>query len=435
MNNINFREILKLKNFLLLWVGQSLSQLGSSITSFALNIWIYQEKKEAMSVALLSFFSYLPYALVGIFAGALIDKFQKKKLLLICDSVSAMCTLSIFCLMYFGALHLWTLCVINVAAGFMNALKSPALKAGTALIVPKESYTTVSGLNSLSDSIISVFRPVLATCIVSIAGIKAVFIIDFITFVIAVLSLLILVQFPSEGRICGEAQSKYNLITEGLQGFIYLKENKGFLYLIFFMAGINFLAAITFFNILPAMILARTSNNENILGLVSGSIGLGGIVGGLLVTVLKPAKNKVKTIFISSALAFLLCDIPLGAGRAAFIWIFAAFIGSLPIPFLNAAENYLLMTKIPSNIQGRIFSLQGSLVYITVSVGYVLGGLLADKVFEPLMLHSEKTAHLLGYLVGGGKGSGMALMFIITGILGGSLSIAAYFNKDIRSLE
>jgi len=435
MNTIKIKEVIFLKNFLILWFGQSLSQMGSSMTSFALVIWVYRMQGTVISVALISVFSYLPYILVSIFAGVLIDRFPKKKIILICDTIAAICSLCVFCLMFLGALEVWHLYVINVISGFMNAFQSPASKVVIGLIVPKEHYTRVSGFRSLTDSVISVFSPIFATTLVSLVGINLIFAIDFATFIIAFLSLLFLVKIPSETKSETECLSKSNIISESIQGFIYLKENKGFLYLMFFMAGVNFIASLAFFSVLPAMVLARTSNNEKILGLVNGSIGISGIVGSLFVSVSKPVKSKVKAIFVSSALSFLLCDMLLGVCRNPVLWIFAVFAGNLPIPYLNASENYLLLAKIPNNMQGRIFSIRSTLQFITVPAGYLLGGVLADKVFEPLMTCSERAKHLFGWIVGAESGSGMALMFIITGILGFSFSIISYSNKYIRMLD
>jgi MFS family permease len=433
MKNIKIKE-LYLKNFFLLWSGQSLSQLGSSMTGFALIIWAYKQQGTVMSIALLSVFSYLPCILISLFAGPIIDRFQKKKIMLICDTVAAMCTLFAFAAICFGILQVWHLYFINAVSGAMNAFQSPVSKVVITLIVPKEHYVRVSGLRSLSDSIISVFNPVLATTIMSFYGIETVFVIDLLTFFIAFLSLLFLINIPKSTTPVGSFTGS-NLIKESLQGFDYLKKNIGFLYLMLFMAGINFLAAMAFFSVLPAMVLSRSSGNEQILGLVNGAIGVGGIVGSILVTIIKPTKNKVKTIFVSAALSFLLCDIFLGIGRNPYIWILAAFAGNLPIPFLNAAENSLLQTKIPTDILGRIFSIRGSVQFITLPIGYLAGGFLADRVFEPLMHNSVKAQSLLGYIVGSGKGSGMALIFVITGVTGFALSIISSKNRYIRELD
>ena len=435
MKNLKTKDI-SLKNFFLLWSGQSLSQLGSSMTSFALIIWAYKQQGTVMSIALLSVFSYLPCVLISLFAGSIIDRFQKKKILLICDTIAAMCTLFAFVAIYFGVLQVWHLYFINAISGAMNAFQSPVSKVIITLIVPKEQYVRVSGLRSLSDSIITVFNPILATTIISFFGIDTIFVIDLTTFLIAFLSLLLLVKIPkSITPEEGKSFTKLNLINESLQGFGYLKKNIGFLYLMLFMGGINFLAAMAFYSVLPAMVLSRTSGNEQILGLVNGAVGVGGIVGSLLVSIIKPTKNKVKMIFISAALSFLLCDIFLGIGRNPYIWVLAAFAGNLPIPFLNAAENSLLQTKIPTDILGRIFSIRGSIQFITLPIGYLAGGFLADSVFEPLMRNSVKAQSLLGYIVGSGKGSGMALIFVITGITGFTLSIISSKNRYIRELD
>jgi MFS family permease len=429
------KTIIPLKNFILLWLGQSLSQFGTAMTSFALIIWVFKRQGTVMSIALLSVFSYLPYVIAGLLAGVVIDRFQKKKIMLICNTIATICSLCAFILMYLGFLQVWHIYLINAVSGFVNAFQSPAFKVSIRLIVPKEHYTRVSGLQSLSDSITSMMTPILATIVLSILGINIIFCIDLITRTIGFFSLLFFVKIPYTNTDRDNKKKRPNCACEILQGFSYLNQNKGFLYLVLFMTVINFLAAMSFYSVLPAIILARTSNNEQILGLVTGSIGLGGIVGGLIVSAVKPPKNRVKTIFASLALSFLLCDILLGTGRNVFVWIFGAFIGNLPLPFFNASENSLLYSKIPINMQGRIFSIRGTFQSFALCIGYLTGGFLADKIFEPLMISSEKARYIMGGIVGVGRGSGMAIIFIITGILGFALSIILYNNKAIRDLN
>ncbi len=423
--------ITPIQDFLLLWIGQSISQLGSSMTSFALIIWAYQKQGTVMSIALLSVCSYMPYVVVSLFAGALIDRYNKKKIMLICDTVAAICTIGALTLLFTGNLQIGHLYVINAISGFMNAFQGPASKVAITLIVSEDQYTRVSGLRSLSDSMISVFTPILATAVVSIFGIGMVFTVDLLTYAISFISLLLWVKIP---HTVVSHSKKTNFIEESWQGVLYLKENKGFLYLMLFMAGINLMAAMAFYSVLPAMILARSDNNAKILGLVSSAMGIGGIVGGFLVSIVKPTKNNVKTIFVSAALSFLLCDVLLGVGKNPYIWILAAFAGNIPIPFLSAAENALLHSKIPLYIQGRIFSIRGSLQFITIPIGYLAGGFLADQVFEPLMGSSHRIQQFLAIIVGSGTGSGMAVIFIGTGILGFTVSVLSYHNKHIQGL-
>lgn len=432
---LNKETILSLKTFLILWLGQSLSQFGSAMTSFALIIWAYKKQGTVMSISMLSVCSYLPYAIVSILAGAIIDRFKKKKIMLICETIAFMCSLCAFILMFSGKLEVWHLYIINAVCGFMNAFESPALKVLIKLIVKSENYNRVSGMQSLSSSMSSILTPTLATMIISLFGMDMIFVIDLITYVIGFFSLLFLVKVSHVDVVKKADTDKPNFIRESFEGFSYLNENRGFLYLLFSIAAINYIAGIAFYSVLPAMVLARTSDNEKILGLVTGAIGAGGLIGGFLVTVLKPPKSNVKAIFISGGLSFLLCDLFLGIGQNPFVWILAGFIGNLPIPFFQASENSLLYSKIPTNIQGRIFSILGCLNSITTPIGYLTGGFLADKVFEPLMINSENARYILGNVVGVGKGSGMAIIFIITGILGFTLSVISYNNKTIRDLD
>lgn len=435
MKTLNMKTIVSLKDFLILWSGQSLSQLGSSMTSFTLIIWAYEKQGTVMSIALLSVFSYIPYVLVSLFAGVIVDKFQKKKIMIICDTIAAICSFCVLIMVLTDALQVWHLFVINSITGFMNAFQSPASKVAITLIVPKEYYGRTSGLRSLSESIVSIFHPILATMIISFFGITVVIVVDLLTFVIAFFTLLFFVKIPSTSTVGIQNLSKSNFISETFKGFTYLKDNRGFLYLMLFMATINLMAAIALYSILPPMILCRTSSNEQILGIVMSAAGVGGIVGSLLVSIIRAPKSNIKTIFMSAALSFLLGDIFFGVGRNSFVWVFAAFAGSLPIPFLNAAENSLLHSKIPTNMQGRIFSIRGTFQFVTLPIGYLIGGFLSDRVFEPLMVNSEQARHIFGSIVGVGRGSGMALIFVFTGILGFVLSMLSYKSKHIKLLD
>lgn len=433
MNQVKNSSISSLKSFITLWLGQSISQFGSSMTGFALIVWVYQTQGTVMSTALLSVFSYVPCIFVSFFAGAIIDRLHKRSILLVCDSIAAACTLCAFLLILSGNIQVWHLYIINAVSGVMNAFQMPASKVSITLIVPGEHYARASGLRSLSDSLISVLNPVIATFLMSFWGINIIFVIDLSTFVIAFLSLVLFVKIPSTPVPEVKCPWHKMLIRQSREGLNYLKHNKGLLYLMLFMAGINFIAAITFFNILPAMILSRSGNNERILGIVSAAIGLGNVAGSLAVTA-RPPKNRIKTIFTAAALSFLLCDTFIGTGRNVLVWVMAAFIGNIPIPILCAAESSFLHKEIPVEIQGRIFSLRGTFQFVTIPCGYLAGGFLADKFFEPLMSSSFGIQYL-SKLVGGGKGSGMALMFVITAVLGVFLSLFAYGNKEIKGLE
>lgn len=259
-------------------------------------------------------------------------------------------------------------------------------------------------------------------------------IIDLIAFFIA-FALLLFIKIPNNGGI-NDRNKKYKFFSECKKGFVYLLREKGILYLIVFMSIINLLGSMAYNSVLPAMILSRTNNNEIVLGFITSAIGVGGIIGGIMVTIMKPPKSRVKTIFISCALSFLLCDVLLGASKNIYVWLFGAFAGNIAIPFLNSSEISILRTKIPIEIQGRIFSIRSAIQFSTIPLGYLLGGILSDKVFEPLMVKSVlMQQQTIGKIVGIGRGSGMAIIFLIVGTIGLLFSMIFKHNPKINELD
>lgn len=182
------------------------------------------------------------------------------------------------------------------------------------------------------------------------------------------------------------------------------------------------------------MILSRSANDSVTLGIVNTVMGIGGIVGGIIVSTGKVRANSVKMIYISAMLSFLFGDIMMGIGRNVIVWSIAGLAASLPIPFINAGQLVILYQNIPEEMQGRIFAVRNAIQFSSIPLGILLGGLLADYVFEPFMLKENAVTLCLRILVGEGAGSGMAVMFLGTGILGALFSFIFYQRKDIRNL-
>lgn len=422
------------KKYLYLWISQFISQLGSQITSFSMLIWVYNETHSEMSMSLLAFFSYLPYILIGIFVGSVIDRFKKKNIILICDMIAAICSLIVLILISNNLLKVYYLYILNSLMSFMNAFQSPASSVFIGMIVPKEKYSKISGMNSLSSSVIAILHPIIATIVLSFFGIKVVLIIDLISFFIG--ETIILCFIKNNEKIKKSKKIKISeIIQETADGKDFLFKNKGLLYIIVSFTIMNFLSNLTYENILPAMILLKTNNDNSILGIVSGSIGIAGVIGGLIVTCFKAPRNKIKVIFLGSAFSFLFGDIIMGIGQDVVMWIIGASLASFPIAFIMAAQMEILYFKISADMQGRVFAVRNSIQYCTIPVGLLLGGFLAEYIFEPLMIKDNFIVYLLSKIVGNGPGSGMGLMFVCTGILGSISSIILYKTRYIKKLE
>ncbi len=420
------------KKYVILWLSQSVSQLGSAMTSFALILWIYTVNHSALTVSLMSFCSYVPYILVSPFAGAFVDRHSKKKIMLAADSVAALCTCSVLMLTLSGGLQIWHIYVINAVIGCMNAFQSPASGVALGKLVPQDKLANVSGMNSFSGSLTSVLTPVLAAALFALDGLSLILLIDLISFAAAFLILLFVITIPEQTP---SAERQDSVFSGCQEGFRFLWQEKGIFMIVLTMAHLNFFSRLTYENILSPMLLSRSGDNSLVLGTVNAVMGLGGILGGLLVSAGKLSKDNIRMIYVSAALSFGFGDLLMGLGQTISVWCIAGLAASLPISFINAGQNVILYKKVPQEMQGRIFAVRNAIQYSTIPPGILLGGFLADYVFEPFMQGSSTAASILQKLVGTGSGNGMAVMFLCTGILGLSFSILSYFHKDIQAMR
>lgn len=419
------------KKYIVLWLSQCVSQLGSSMTSFALILWAYEQSRSALSVSLMSFCDYVPYILVSLFVGAFVDSHSKKAIMLVSDSIAALGTLSVLLLLMTGHLSIWNIYLINVIMGVTTAFQQPASAVAVGKLVPKEKLSNVSGMNSFSSNLIMVVRPMLAAALYGLGGLPLLLLLDLLSFTLAFCVLLFFIHIPDQP----EKKMRKSPFAGTAEGFCFLKKERGLLYIMLTMALINFFSRLTYENILSPMILARSGGSSMALGIVNAGMGIGGILGGMVVSFKKESKHKAGMIYIFAALSFLLGDITMALGHNTFWWSFAGIAASLPIPFITAEQNTILYQRVPETMQGRVFAVRNAIQYSTIPIGILLGGVLADYVFEPFMNSGKSLAALLGRLVGTGTGSGMAVMFLCTGICGFLVSIISYRNKEIRSLD
>lgn len=419
------------RKYIILWLSQSVSGLGSSMTGFALVLWAYGQSRSAMSVSLMSFCNYVPYVFLSLFIGGFIDRHKKKAIMLVSDSIAAAGSLAVLGLLFAGRLEIWNIYVINVVIGVTNAFQQPASAVATGRLVPKEKISNVSGMNSFSNNLIVVFSPMLAAFLFAAGGLPLILLIDLASFTFAFCVLLFFISIPEQ------AQDKtYRSPFAGIaEGFAFLKREKGILYIMLTMALINFFSRLTYENILSPMILARSSGDSIALGAVNACMGIGGIAGGIIVSVKRESRRKAVAIYVSAALSFLFGDLLMAVGKNVFWWSAAAVAASLPIPFIQASQNAILYRRVPAVLQGRVFAVRNAVQYSTIPVGILLGGCLADYVFEPFMSAGSRLAGMLAAILGSGAGSGMAAMFLCTGICGSAVSMASCFNREIRKLD
>ena len=420
----------ELRSFLILWSTQSFSALGSSMTNFALIIWSYQEHGSALTTALLSICSYAPYVVMSIFAGALSDKWNKKITMLVSDSFAALCTVTVLLLLQTGRLEIWHLYCLNALNGLMNTIQQPAADVTITLLTPKEHYQKVSGMRSLSNSVISILTPVIATAMLSLASIQVVLFFDLLTFAVAFISLLRFVIIPYKQDENAKKETVLQSAKEGLQ---YLRRNRGILDLILFLAAINFTASI-YNAAFPAMLLSREGGGETALGIVNAVTGAAMLIGSLIASGLPAPKSRVRMICNTLLISMSTENFILAFGRSVPVWCIGAVLGWISIPVMNANMDVLFRSYIPISIQGRVYSARNTIQFFTIPIGYFLGGILVDKVFEPF-LATQASGSFLTIIFGTGKGSGAALLFFMIGIIGVLTCLAFRRDSHIWKLE
>ena len=413
MKNIKKNELNELRDFLILWSTQSVSQLGSSITAFALSLWLYEKTGSSLSTAALTICSYTPYVLMSIFAGALTDRFNKKKTMLCCDVFAVICTIIIFVLFRINRLMVWHLYVLNVISGLMNTVQQPASEVAMTLIIPDKYYQETSGLRSLSRSLISILNPLLATALYSFGGLNGVIAVDIGSFIVAFAALLIFIRIPEKKN--ERKESVLNLAKEGL---LFLKENPMIMTLILFMSGVNLVAS-AFDAALPGYVLPNPKGGSSVLGIVTSCSGVAMIAGSLLISVLPKPKDRVKVIYLTMLFSLGTENFLLAFSREPVLWCVGQIIGWILVPVMSANLDVILRTTIPVELQGRVYACRNTLQFFTIPIGLFMGGFMVDNVCEPFMSLYGHLA-ILKTLFGVGKGSGAALMMFILGV-GGSL--------------
>lgn len=417
----------KFGNFILLWATQTLSRLGSSLTPFALILWAYGKTGSALSTALLTVSSYVPYILLSLPVGTLTDRMNKKRLMLISDTSAALCTLTILFVWLSGNLELWHLYLVNAITGTAQTFQQPASEVATTLVTPKDKYQKAGSLNALAYSVINMASPVIATALYSVGGLTLVIIVDLSTFTVAFLSLLLFVKIP---EIKSEKREDSHIMMDLKEALSFLRTNMGILQVILFLAAINFIASI-YNAALPAMILSFES--ESVLAAVHSTAGIAMIIGSAIATMMPTPKSRVRMIIISLFISMSTENFMLAFFRNPIMWCVGAFLGWLCIPVMNTNLDALMRSQIPSSIQGRVYSARNMLQFFTIPLGYLAGGFLVDSMFEPFM--TDKSNTVLNQLFGTGKGSGAAFLFAVIGVMGVLVCVIFSKFKAMRNLE
>jgi DHA3 family macrolide efflux protein-like MFS transporter len=419
--------------FSIVWLGQIISVLATNMSGFALTIWAFEKTSSATVLGLVQLSFSLPFLLISPVAGAMVDRYNRKLMMMVSDLGAVLATTGLLVLNATGHLQIWHMCVASAIFGLSNTFQWPAYMAAISTMVPKEQYGRANGLMSLIDSGPAVFSPIMAGALLPIIGLNGILIIDVVTFFLAIGALLV-VHVP-QPVLTEEGQAgKGSLMKEAAYGFKYIFARRSLLNLLLVILCLNLVGGLSQ-SLFAPMILLRTNNNSASLGTIQSAFAIGGVVGGLIVSAWGGFKKRIRGMLIGWSIYAFLGLILFGLGRSLPMWIPVAFLAAISFPLTQSASNAIWQAKVAPDVQGRVFSARRLIAWLVDPIMPVVSGLMADYVMEPAMNANTGLARTFGGLVGTSPGSGMSLMFIVSGLLYLSVTAFAWFNPIIRNVE
>ena len=419
MNKLS--TIKELKSFLLLWLSQTVSELGTAMTDYALIIWAYQKTGMASSVTMLTFCMFLPTILFRFIAGTFVDRRNKKRIMLTSDLIAACGSLLVLGLFTGSILEIWHLYLINMVLSFMNSFQESASFVAISLIVPEKHYTRIGGLQGIYEKRAEEYA----------GGMELVLICDLASFAFAFLVLLFLVKIPETRHKNTKEEPFLKSCKDGIR---FLRDNRALLHLTLFIAVVNLLAKLGNDGLMAPFVLGRSGNDQRILGAVQAATSAGIFIGSIVMTLLKPAGKKTRLIFISCSLVFF-AEVIMSLSVHPAVWSISNFAGYAAAVIMGANLDAVLREKVPIQMQGRVFSAHDTIKNCTNPLGLLLSGYLADYVFEPFMRTESPLQSVLSRIFNSGSGSGIAVMFFIVGIAGMLISITRIGKNTYRELD
>ena len=419
--------------FIFVWIGQIVSVLASGMSGFGLSIWMYQQTESATAMGLMQVFYITPFLIMSPFAGVMVDRYNRKLMMMVSDLCAVIATFGILILFAIDRIEFWHMYAASILFGIGNTFQWPAYSAAISTMIPKEQYGRANGLMSLMEAGPGIVAPLLAGALLPLVKLTGLLVFDVATFFIAILALL-LVHIPQPEHTQEGAAARGGMLKEAWSGFKYIFARPSLLglQLVFFMG--NLFAGIGY-TVLAPMILARTDSNSVIFGSVQTAGAIGAVVGGVLMSAWGGFKRRAHGVLLGWIFSSILGFVLLGIGRGLELWIPAMVLGHLFGPLINGSNQAIWQAKVAPDLQGRVFSARRLIAWFTNPISPIIGGTLADFVLEPAMRTESGLSFAFGWLVGSGPGAGMGLLLVFCGLGGALVGLSGYFVPAIRNAE
>ena len=418
--------------FTIVWIGQIVSVLASAMSQFGLTIFMFQKTESATALGLMQVFFIIPFLLISPVAGVMVDRHNRKMMMMVSDLGAGIATIVILVFQWLGILEFWHLYFASIIYGLGMAFQWPAYSAAITTMVPKEQYGRANGMMSLIEAGPGVIAPLLAGALLPFIGLTGILLFDVATFLLAI-GALMLVHVPQPPRTEEGEKGKGSIWKEAAYGFKYIFARPSLLGLqmIFFVG--NLFAGIGF-TLLAPMVLSRTANDSLMLGSVQTAGAVGGFIGGIIMSAWGGFKRRVHGVLLGWMISGLGMSI-VGLVGGLPIWITGIIVTSLVGPLVNASNQAIWQAKVAPDVQGRVFSARRLIAWFTNPISPIIAGTLADFVLEPQMRVTSSLSQTFGWLVGTGPGAGMGLIIFFCGFGGILAGLAGYFIPAIHNAE
>jgi len=419
--------------FILIWISQLLSIFGSAVSEFGITLWAYEQTGRATPLTLIGVFYTVPMLLLSPFIGVWVDRYNRKLMMMLGDLAAAFVTVIILVLLVTGQLQIWHLYVTAVITGTFQGFQWPAYSAVISTMLPKQHYARASAMLEMAGPASGIFAPMVAGALIGPLGLRGLLIMDLVTAAFAITTLLF-IRIPQPKVSRDGLEARGSIWQESLFGLKYIFSRPGLLALQLLFMTCNFFFGLAI-SLRAPYILARTSNNQIIFASTQTAAAIGGLVGGLLMGIWGGPKRRIHGVLAGWALSSFLGVVTFGIGQTTITWIAAGFIAVLFSPVINGSNQAIWQSKVPPDLQGRVFSIRRLIAWFVTPLAAGLAGPLADKVFEPAMLSNGAIQSIFGPIVGRGPGAGMGLIIVIGGAIAGLIALFAYSIPTLREVE
>lgn len=370
------------KDTTLFLTSQIISLFGSSLVQYAIMWYITLETKSGVMMTISIICGSLPAFFLSPFAGVWADRYNRKLIIMLSDSLIAIATLILAILYLIGYKYIWLLFVISAIRAAGSGIQSPAISAFLPQFVPKEKLTKVNGINTSVNSIVSLLSPMLSATLLTVSRIESIFFIDVITAAFAVITLAFFLKVPPHAKSLERKTTSY--FSDMKDGIRYIKGHKYIKYFFVFCIFFFFLIApVTFLT--PLQVTRNYGSDVWRLTAIEIAFSIGMMIGGLIISQLGGFKNRIHTMSLACLITGL-TTFALGFGIYFWFYLIIIWIMGIVVPMFHTPSTVLLQEKVEEEFLGRVFGILGMIPSFMVPLGMIVFGPLADVFHIEVLL-------------------------------------------------